>query len=275
MITGGVERDAASVSVVVPCYRCADVLGRAVDSVLRQALLPEELILVDDASPDEGKTRECIEDLRQKYGESSGVKIVPVFLDVNLGPGGARNAGRDSASGKYVAFLDSDDAWHRDKLAVQVPWMELHPGIALCGHQLEYGKLSPGSFVVSDAVSTSVSLTQMLFKNRFLTSTVMVRRNAGYRFQAGVRYSEDYALWMSMIADGCGAAVLDLPLAKAYRPPFSIGGASADLWKMELAELLMFRGMVARGKTGPVGGLLGAAVSFVKFLRRVLLSRIR
>jgi len=275
MMSADMERDPASVSVVVPCYRCAEVLGRAVDSVLRQALLPEELILVDDASPDGGKTRECIEDFRQKYGESSGVRIVPVFLDVNLGPGGARNAGWDSASGKYVAFLDSDDAWHRDKLAVQVPWMEFHPDIALCGHQLEYGKLSPGSFVVRDAGSTPVSLTQMLFKNRFLTSTVMVRRNAGYRFQAGVRYSEDYALWMSMIADGCGAAVLDLPLAKAYRPPFSIGGASADLWNMECSELVMFRDLVANRKAGLISGLLGAAVSFVKFLRRVLLSHIR
>lgn len=271
MITG-MERGSAPVSVVIPCYCCADVLDRAVDSVFHQSLLPEEVILIDDASADGGKTRGCIELLQNTYGFVSGATIIPVFLSSNVGPGAARNAGWDVATGKYIAFLDSDDAWHRDKLAVQIPWMERHPEVILSGHKLEYGDLCSRSFIGYDVNSTPIFQNSMLFKNRFLTSTVIVRRNACYRFHAGVRYSEDYALWMSMIADGCGAAVLDIPLAKAYRLPFSIGGTSADLWKMELAELRMFRDLIASRKTDLGAGMLAALFSYAKYFRRVLLS---
>lgn len=269
------ESGSAPVSVVIPCYCCADVLTRAVDSVLSQTLLPQEVILVDDASPDGGKTRECIDVLQQTRERVSGVKIVPVFLHDNVGPGSARNAGWEMASKRYVAFLDSDDVWHRDKLALQFQWMERHPDITLTGHQIEYGDLCSASLIDCDVKSVPISLKTMLFKNRFYTSTVMVRRNIDHRFLHGIRYSEDYHLWTRMISEGCGAVVLDALLAKAHRPPFSDGGASANLWKMERSELLMFRDLVASRRIAPAFGLMSALFSFVKFLRRMLLFRIR
>jgi glycosyltransferase involved in cell wall biosynthesis len=263
------------VSVVIPCYCCADVLERAVYSVLQQSSLPEELILVDDASPDGMLTRGCISRLQYELGKTHGVNIVPVFLEVNQGPGGARNAGWDRATGKYVAFLDSDDSWHKDKLSIQVQWLDRHPDVFLCGHDLTYAELRDDSVEDSNIKSIPVSLQSMLFKNSIKTSTVILHRDMDHRFPIDIRYSEDYHLWCRMIAAGCRAVVLAVPLAKAHRPPFSDGGASADLWKMERSELRIFLDLVAGRRIGVGIGLMSALFSYMKFLRRIFLFRFR
>src|SRR5258706_14692588 len=97
----------APVSVVVPCYRCADTIERAVRSVAAQTLRPAEVILVDDGSPD--GTGAALERLRERFG-ADWIRIVR--LPRNLGSASARNAGWELATQRYVAFLDSDDAWH-------------------------------------------------------------------------------------------------------------------------------------------------------------------
>ncbi|NTU53782.1 MAG: glycosyltransferase family 2 protein [Chlorobiaceae bacterium] len=265
----------APVSVVIPCYCCAEVLERAVNSVLHQLLLPEEIILVDDASPDGGQTRSCISRLQSLYGGSGLVTVTPVFLSVNMGPGGARNAGWAVATQEYVAFLDSDDSWHRDKLAVQVSWMELHPDVSFSGNQLVYGDMPADMRLDGNVTGAAVTLRKMIFKNRLLTSTVMVRRNVGQRFLPGERYSEDYSLWLRLLADGCDAVVLELPLARAHRAPFSQGGVSSALWKMEQSELQIYRSLVEKKQIGMAQALLAALFSLFKFIRRMVLSQRR
>ena len=89
----------APVSAVIPCYQAVKHLERAVDSVMNQTVRPSELILVDDASPDNGETRYLIENLAEKINsEKAGVLVKVIFLSANKGPGGARNAGWEKAS---------------------------------------------------------------------------------------------------------------------------------------------------------------------------------
>ena len=92
----------ASVSVVIPCYCCTLTLARAVNSVYSQLILPREVILVDDASPDSGKTRSLIEDLVLSFSRYQ-IAICPIFLSFNQGPGGARNAGWEVATQQFIA----------------------------------------------------------------------------------------------------------------------------------------------------------------------------
>ena len=99
------------ISVVIPTYNRSDVIGRAIESALKQTLEEIEVIVVDDASTD--STQEIvtsIDDPRVEY----------IKHEQNLGGSAARNTGLDHSSGKYIAFLDSDDVWERTKLEKQV-----------------------------------------------------------------------------------------------------------------------------------------------------------
>ena len=99
-----------TVSVVVPVYNTEKVLGRSIDSILRQDYADYELILVDDGSKD-SSGRICDE-----YKEKD-TRVVVIHKE-NGGVSSARNAGIDSARGKYIAFIDSDDWVADDYLSV-------------------------------------------------------------------------------------------------------------------------------------------------------------
>lgn len=104
-----------TVSVVIPTYNRADVLPRAIDSVLDQTFDDFELIVVDDHSTD--NTRDVVahyEDPRIRYERH----------DVNKNGAAARNTGIERARGEFVAFLDSDDRWLPEKLTRQVATLE-------------------------------------------------------------------------------------------------------------------------------------------------------
>jgi glycosyltransferase involved in cell wall biosynthesis len=100
---------AIRISVVIPTYNRARVIGRALDSVLAQRFLPVEIILVDDGSTD--NTREVL----SRYGDR-----VRIITQNHGGPSRARNLGVASSATPWVAFLDSDDVWsdiYLEKLA--------------------------------------------------------------------------------------------------------------------------------------------------------------
>jgi glycosyltransferase involved in cell wall biosynthesis len=100
-----------SISVVVPTYNRARTIKRCVNSLLKQSLPPDEIIIVDDGSTDNTSSEVAnIGDRRVKY----------LKLAKNAGAQAARNAGIKKASGQFIGFLDSDDEWLPDKLKLQV-----------------------------------------------------------------------------------------------------------------------------------------------------------
>jgi glycosyltransferase involved in cell wall biosynthesis len=105
------------VSVVIPAYRSAGTIRRAVDSVLAQTHAAAEIIVVDDGSPDDQAAV-----VERAYGPR-----VSLLRRENGGAASARNAGIDRATGSYIAFLDADDYWEADKLALQLALFDRHP----------------------------------------------------------------------------------------------------------------------------------------------------
>src|SRR5690606_29412442 len=95
------------------------------------------------------------------------IRVVP--LELNGGAAAARNAGWNSATGKYVAFLDADDTWHPQKIEVQYKWMEAHPEVGLTGHAHRDGHLGVQStYLLSNLPDFKpVSLNKLLMANRF------------------------------------------------------------------------------------------------------------
>ena len=103
------------VSIIIPTYNRAHTIERALQSVMGQTLQDFEILIVDDASTD--STTAVID----KFADP---RIRYFRHDKNLFAGAARNTGMKAATGKYIAFLDSDDAWLPEKLERQVELLE-------------------------------------------------------------------------------------------------------------------------------------------------------
>lgn len=255
------------ISVVVPTYNAAETIARAFDSILAQEYQPVEIILVDDGSTDH--TWEILQTLSSTHSEQR-VKIIR--FDENLGVASARNAGWELATQEYVAFLDADDAWHPRKLELQYKWMSAHPNVVLCGHQcavmahrhtvpdLNFEMLRTHDF----------GLNSFLLWNRLSTPSVMLRRSIVERFDARKRYSEDYLLWMQIVATHGAACFINLPLAYLFKAKYGASGLSGQLWQMQLGEIDTFSRLCQGGILGRHTWLFAVIWSWTKFARRIV-----
>ena len=121
-------RTLPTVSVIIPTYNRAHLVGRAIRSVLAQTFQDFEIIVVDDASTD--NTEEVI----RAFGDP---RIIFLHQETNRGPSAARNTGIRASRGEYIAFLDSDDGWLPRKLEKQLDMFRTSPldnlGLLLSG----------------------------------------------------------------------------------------------------------------------------------------------
>lgn len=254
------------VSVIIPCYRCASTIERAILSVIAQTARPAELIFVDDASP--GGTPEILTSLVRSH--SSWMRLVQ--LPANQGAANARNIAWDLATQPYIAFLDADDAWHPEKIAVQYGYMKANPDVVLSGHghrELTHALL-PQWEIISFEVRT-IRKSALLLRNKFVTPSVMVRRDVPQRFVAQQRYMEDHMLWLAIACDGLKMTRLEVALAAIYKPIYGSSGLSANLWPMQRAELGNYWRLYRENKVSIYQIVPLFIYSIIKYLRRVLI----
>lgn len=108
--------DRPTVSVIIPVYNGERYLGEAIESVLGQTEPPSEILVIDDGSTDGTAA------VAMKFGQSVGF-----FSQANQGAASARNAGIGRSKGAFIALLDADDLWNRDKLRLQLAEFRSHP----------------------------------------------------------------------------------------------------------------------------------------------------
>jgi glycosyltransferase involved in cell wall biosynthesis len=117
------------ISVVVPLYNTRAYIAEAVDSILAQTRPVDEIVVVDDGSTDGGA------DLLARYGTR-----VRVIRQEHAGPATALNSGIAETTGEALTFLDADDLWARDKLALQAPVLAMNPDLdAVFGLVQQFG----------------------------------------------------------------------------------------------------------------------------------------
>jgi len=106
------------VSIIMPTFNNSNFINESIESVVNQNYIFWELIIVDDGSTDNTKNivKDFLTDKRIKY-----------YFQENNGPATARNFGISKASGKYLAFLDSDDIWIQNKLELQLNHLKKNP----------------------------------------------------------------------------------------------------------------------------------------------------
>ncbi len=226
----------APITVIIPTYNSASTIERALKSIIVQSLLPREIIIIDDSSLD--NTLEVINAFVKQYSNFLDIRILST--EKNSGAGHSRNIGLTNAKFNMIAFLDSDDTWHPDKLNLQYRFMIANPNCCLSGHLLVLNDLYKNNITKQKFNKISfnkISFNKLLFKNYFNTPTVMMRYNK-VNFPNNQRYSEDYHLWLHTTKYFNNSYFLNLELASVHKPLYGISGLSNDLTRMYTGEVI-------------------------------------
>jgi glycosyltransferase involved in cell wall biosynthesis len=260
----------APVSVIIPCYNCSETIEKAVDSIAKQTLIPKEVILVNDNSPDQ--TIEILQNLQNIYGKE-WIKIID--LKKNVGPGQARNIGWESADQNYLAFLDADDIWHPQKLEIQWSWMKNNPNVNFSGHpRLTYQEnqdLNVSSLNSPSIDPKIISKLRLLTSNIFPPSSWLFKNSLSTKFKQDY-YGEDYLCLLENFFGGNQMAFFNLPLCYCLRKSYSKGGLSSALWPMEKAELKAYQKIWKDDHISNLEYGLISLYSLMKYVRRIFLS---
>lgn len=245
--------------VVIPTFRNNNTINRAIDSVLNQSVSPNKIIIVDDYSNDEEYLN-----ILKKLESKEFIEII--YLDKNSGPGTARNKGIMRSRSKYIAFLDSDDAWHPKKLEIQYHLME-NESYYLSSHNTIY----KNNNIEEDPGETEVKAlrpTILLFKNIIATRSVMMRNDRRYFFKENKRFSEDYLLWLEIAFDKNKIGYINNNLGYHFYNNFS-SGLSSNQKEMFLGEIENYSILAKNKKISNLTRYLVSLVSFIKYINRI------
>ena len=195
-MTADAEQDRAPdsdlVSIIMPTYNCGAFIGETIATVQAQTYSHWELLVVDDCSTDD--TAEVVASLAK-----SDPRIRYVRLETNSGAAMARNRAMELAQGRYMAFLDSDDLWHPDKLRRQIDFMTSRGAAMSCTAyaQIDEQGVPTGKIVRSPA---RTSYNRLLLDCPVGNSTVMYDVARLGKFEVpNIRKRNDDALWLRML----------------------------------------------------------------------------
>jgi len=185
------------VSVIIPTYNRAHVVGEAIDSVLAQTYQDFEIIVVDDGSTD--NTREVLEDYARRHPD----KMRVIYRQTNGGAGAARNDGIRASQGEYIAFLDSDDLYLPNRLESAVRFLDEHPEYGAAYAEVRHLGLgataSSGLWVAAHGGGRSGHIFAALCDHQMITTpTVTIRRSALERagsFDEQILSGQDTEMW--------------------------------------------------------------------------------
>lgn len=180
------------VSIIMPMYNSADFVAQSIDSVIAQTYHYWELLVVDDVSTDNS-----VEIVREYAQRDSRIRLLQ--NPINSGAAVCRNYALREATGRWIAFLDSDDLWLPEKLAKQVPFMVNH------GYHFSYTEYRETD---DNGIPTGVRCTgpkkvtkAMMFNYDYIGClTVMYEREyVGLIQIPNLKRRNDYALWLKVV----------------------------------------------------------------------------
>lgn len=213
-----------AVTVVTPSYNAEKLIGRTIQSVLDQTWQDWELLVIDDCSTD--STREVV----TAYALQDA-RIRLIALDNNHGaPAAPRNIGVREAKGHWIAFLDADDIWHPEKLALQLAAADAKSGEFISSQMKDFWDdtllyFSP----VSASPIEAVTFAQQRIKGRIPTSSVLVTHALmlKFPFNEDIRYKavEDYHCWLRILRSGVKHWKVEYPLLSYRRIAGQISGS--------------------------------------------------
>ena len=196
------------VSVILPVYNAEKYLKEAIDSILNQTFTDFELLLINDGSTDGS------EQIIQSYKDG---RIVSISNNVNNGLIYSLNRAIDIANGEYIARMDADDISLPERLERQISYLEENE-VAILATTVKL--IDENGNALPDWIDDIQNIRPQEIKN-FLSKdnclahpTVMGRSSVfkKYRYNYTQKYSEDYDLWLRIVADGLTIEKLKGPL---------------------------------------------------------------
>jgi glycosyltransferase involved in cell wall biosynthesis len=195
------------ISAIITTYNYSRFIPAAIESVLGQTRVPDEIVVVDDGSTDD--TREVV----ASYAER-GVRYV---YQPNAGAGAARNRGLRETTGELVAFLDADDRWLPNKMALQSAHIAQNPGVGLVtGSEWQVYESGEQPYLLHRPHVNCASIyPRILVENTIGNpSLTLVRREcfkAAGTFDETMPLGQDWEMWIR-IARRFPIGVVDAPL---------------------------------------------------------------
>lgn len=223
------------VSVIIPAFNTAEFIVEALESVFNQTFQEYEVIVVNDGSPDTPEFERLIAPYLERL----------VYLkQENLGPSTARNAGVLKAKGEFVAFLDSDDAWEPNYLALQTKALEENSALDLIyADALLIGEGVPAGLTFMKAAPSKgpVTFESLLRADCSIITSCVVARKASLLkvglFDPEFVRSEDAHLWLRLAHSGASLAYRTDIIARHRVHGDSL---SADMTRMFKSQIKVF-----------------------------------
>lgn len=218
------------VSIIMPVYRASATIEQAVASVINQSYSNWELIIVNDCCPEDSCNQ--VESL-----VVSNLQVVQINNITNQGAAISRNKGIAKAKGDVIAFLDSDDYWHPDKLSLQIE--KINDGYdVVCSNYLRVGSNSENTEVFH---KEEFDYSDMLKSNHIGNLTGMYRcEYIGKVYQKNVGH-EDYVMWLEVVKLAKKGYCIQTPLAYYCVSSSSLSSnkfqAATWQWKVYRKEL--------------------------------------
>jgi len=192
------------VSVIMAAYNAEATIAESINSILVQTFTDWELLIVDDCSTD--STLSIIAGMAK---EDARIRIY--HAPENQGVAATRNFAIAYAIGGWIAFLDSDDIWHKEKLDKQLRFAEETAAVITytgTAYMDETGNIS--SYILP--AKPKLPYKTLLHSNLMSCSSVMVRKDAMKPFPVGASTHEDYAVWLQIVSEVGHASGLNEPL---------------------------------------------------------------
>lgn len=260
------------VSVVIPVYNSEKSILSCLQSVVEQEFSDWEIIAINDGSSDESAQ------LIEEFIASHPNRKIHLYTQENQGVSMARNAGMQKASGEFIAFLDSDDIWDRDKLTRQMNEFGKNPEIDLLGANRD-GIVHGRYFWLTFERMNKISPKMLMFKNYLMTSSVVFKREvlkSVEPFKKGMSHAEDLEFFFRICKQyNCYLLNESVVYSIDNKPEFGHSGLSADIWSVEKGELYVLQqGFKTNVLSAPEYGV-ASLYSWAKYMRRVLLTKFR
>ena len=186
-------KDSSTISIIIPTYNRAGLIGRALMSVLNQTYQDFEIIIVDDCSTD---------NTQDVAGSFKDERIIYIYHEKRKGLAGARNTGIKAAGGQYLAFLDDDDEWLPEKSEKQINKIQVSSdkvGIIYCGVSMISQKTGRVVDTMHPTVRGNAHVQTLRYAVLGGGSTPLIKKECFQKvgfFDEDLPYLEDWEMWM-------------------------------------------------------------------------------
>ena len=210
------------VSVIIPYFKKKKYIEKTIKSILNQTYKKFELIIVDDENSKSSNNL-----LKKIIKKDRRIKLI--FNKKNQGAGISRNIGMKIARGKFIAFCDSDDVWKKNKLQLQLKFMEKK--------KIKFSFTNYNIINDKEKLIGLIKVKKLMTFNKLINScdiglsTVMIRKNIlknnKYKF-APLKTKEDYVFWLKLAKDKIELVGLNKTLSNWRKTENSLSSSSVQ-----------------------------------------------